>query len=342
MPFRFRHTALLAASLALGLPLTAHAGKTFNAVKARGMLVCGVNTSQGGFTEVDSRGQWSGLDVDFCRAVAAAVLKDPAKVKFMPLSAQQRFAALQSGEVDVLVRNSSWNLTRDASLGISFTAINYYDGQGFMVPKKFKLASVKQLKGATICIQSGTTSEKNIATYFQANGIAYKPVVFDSAAAVEQAYMAGRCQSATTDVSDLTAMRARAAKPDEHAILPEVISKEPLGPAVRRGDDEWFALIRWLNFALLEAEENGVTRANVDQLKAQSKDPAVQRLLGTAEDMGKLLGLDKEWAYRAIKAVGNYGESYERNLGQGSSLKLQRGLNNLWNKGGLMYAPPVR
>jgi general L-amino acid transport system substrate-binding protein len=331
-----------ALALLIALPGAAQAGKTLDAVRARGQLVCGVNTVQAGFTMIDSRGAWSGLDVDFCRAVAAAVLKDPARVKFVPLSAQQRFAALQAGEVDVLARNSSWTLTRDASLGIVFAAINYFDGQGFMVPRKYKVASARELAGATICIQSGTTSEKNVAAFFRAHGITYKPVVFDSAEASEAAYNAGRCQVVTTDVSDLTGMRGKLRAPGEHMILPELISKEPLGPAVRRGDDDWFAIVKWTAYAMLEAEEDGIKQANVDQLRRQSFDPGVQRLLGVSEDMGKLLGLDREWAYRVVKAVGNYGESYERNLGAGSALKLPRGMNNLWNRGGLMYAPPVR
>jgi general L-amino acid transport system substrate-binding protein len=320
----------------------AWAGKTLDAVKARGQLVCGVNTSGPGFSNADSQGKWTGLDVDFCKAVAAAVLNDASKVKFVPLNSQQRFTSLQAGEVDVLSRNSTWTLTRDASLGIVFTGINYYDGQGFMVPKKVKIESAKKMNGATVCVQAGTTSEKNVADYFGANNMKYKPVVFDTAEAITSAFFAGRCQVYTTDMSDLAGARTKAPKADDYVILPEVISKEPLGPSVRRGDDEWFEIVRWTLFAMLEAEENGLTQANVDAQKASSKDPSVQRFLGVSEDTGKLLGLDKEWAYRVVKQVGNYGESFERNLGPKSPVGLPRGVNNLWTKGGLMYAPPLR
>jgi general L-amino acid transport system substrate-binding protein len=301
-----------------------------------------VNTSGPGFSNADSKGNWTGLDVDFCRAVAAAVLGDANKVKYHPLNSQQRFTALQTGEVDVLARNSTWTLTRDASLGIVFTGINYYDGQGFMVPKKLKIDSPKKMNGATVCVQAGTTSEKNVADWFGANGLKYKPVVFDTAEAITSAFFAGRCQVYTTDMSDLAGARTKAPKPDDYIILPQVISKEPLGPSVQRGDDEWFQIVRWTLFAMLEAEEDGLTQANVDAEKASSKDPAVQRFLGVSEDDGKLLGLDKEWAYRIVKQVGNYGESFERNLGPKSPVGLPRGVNNLWNKGGLMYAPPIR
>jgi general L-amino acid transport system substrate-binding protein len=320
----------------------AHAGKTLDAVKARGQLVCGVNTSGPGFSSADSQGKWSGLDVDFCRAVAAAVLKDAEKVKYVPLNSQQRFASLQAGEIDVLARNSTWTLTRDASLGVAFTGINYFDGQGFMVPAKLKIDGAKKLNGATLCVQAGTTSEKNVADYFSANNMKYKAVVFDTAEAITSAFFAGRCQVYTTDMSDLAGARSKAPNPEDYVILPQVISKEPLGPSVRRGDDEWFQIVRWTGFAMLEAEENGLTQANVDTQKKDNKDPAVQRFLGVSEDTGKLLGLDPEWAYRIVKQVGNYGENFERNLGPKSPSKLPRGVNNLWTKGGLMYAPPIR
>jgi len=320
----------------------AQAGKTLDGVKSAGVVRCGVNTSGPGFSNADSQGRWTGLDVDFCRAVAAAVLGDAGKVKFTPLNSQQRFSALQAGEIDVLSRNSTWTLTRDASLGVVFTGINYYDGQGFMAPKKLKIDSAKKLNGATLCVQAGTTSEKNVADYFAAHGMKYKPVVFDTAEAITGAFFAGRCQVYTTDMSDLAGARTKAPRPDDYAILPEVISKEPLGPSVRRGDDEWFQIVRWTLFAMLEAEEDGLTQANVDAQKKDSKDPAVQRFLGVSEDDGKLLGLDKEWSYRIVKQVGNYGESFERNLGPKSAVGLPRGVNNLWNKGGLMYAPPIR
>jgi general L-amino acid transport system substrate-binding protein len=331
------------AALAIAAAVSpAYAGKTLDAVKARGQLVCGVNTSGPGFSNADSQGKWTGLDVDFCRAVAAAVLSDASKVKFVPLNTQQRFTSLQAGEIDVLSRNSTWTLTRDASLGVEFTGINYFDGQGFMVPKKLNIASAKKMNGATVCVQAGTTSEKNVADYFGASNMKYKPVVFDTAEAITSAFFAGRCQVYTTDMSDLAGARTKAPKADDYVILPEVISKEPLGPSVRRGDDEWFQIVRWTLFAMIEAEEDGLTQANVDQQKASNKDPNVQRFLGVSEDTGKLLGLDKEWAYRIVKQVGNYGESFERNLGPKTPIGLPRVVNNLWTKGGLMYAPPIR
>jgi general L-amino acid transport system substrate-binding protein len=275
--------------------------------------------------------------------VAATVLSDVSKIKWVPLNAAQRFAALQSGEIDILSRNTTWTLTRDASLGLHFTGTTYYDGQGFMVTKKSKITSAKQLKGATVCVQSGTTTEKNLTDYSKANGMNMKSVVFETQEATDKAYFAGRCQAYTTDASGLASIRNKiAANPEDHVILPELISKEPLGPSVRRGDDEFFAIVKWVVFALIEAEEYGITQANVDALKASSTDPVVQRILGTSEDTGKLLGLDKDWAYRAIKATGNYGEIFERNVGPKSALKLPRGANNLWSKGGFMYAPPVR
>ena len=332
--------ALFAAAVLSSLP--AHAGKTIDAIKARGQLVCGVNPSLPGFAAADSQGNWTGLDVDVCKAVAATLLSDASKIKWTPLNAAQRFAALQSGEIDVLARNTTWTLTRDASLGLNFTGVTYYDGQGFMVTKKSKITSAKQLKGATVCVQSGTTTEKNLTDYSKANGMNMKPVVFETQEATNKAYFAGRCQAYTTDASGLASVRNKeAGNPEDHVVLPDLISKEPLGPSVRRGDDELFAIVKWVVFVLIEAEEYGITQANVDQMKS-STDPVVQRILGTSEDTGKLLGLDKDWAYRAIKAVGNYGEIFERNVGPKSALKLPRGANNLWNKGGLMYAPPVR
>ena len=337
----------LAAATTLGaLALAAapaHAGKTIDAIKARGQLVCGVNTGLAGFSPADSAGNWSGLDVDFCKAIAASLLGDATKVKWVPLVAQQRFAALQSGEVDILSRNTTWTLTRDASLGLNFTGVTYYDGQGFMVPVKNKIKSAKQLKGATVCVQSGTTTEKNLTDYSKANNLGIKPVVFEKLEATNAAYFSGRCQAYTTDASGLASIRNKEAKnPAEHTILPELISKEPLGPAVRRGDDEFFAIAKWVVYGLIEAEEYGVTQANVDAMAKDSKDPVVGRLLGTTEDTGKLLGLDKDWLVRAIKTTGNYGEIFERNVGPKSPLALPRGSNNLWSKGGLIYAPPVR
>jgi len=333
----------VAAALAFSFIGAAHAGKTLDAIKQRGQLVCGVNPSLPGFSAADSQGNWAGLDVDVCKAIAATVLNDASKVKWVPLNASQRFAALQSGEIDILSRNTTWTLTRDASLGLFFTGVTYYDGQGFMVTKKSKITSAKQLKGATVCVQSGTTTEKNLNDYSKAAGLNMKPVVFETQEATNKAYFSGRCQVYTTDASGLASVRNKeAGNPDDHVILPELISKEPLGPAVRRGDDEFFTIAKWVVFALIEAEEYGITQANVDQMVKDSKDPVVQRILGTSEDTGKLLGLDKDWAYRAIKAVGNYGEIFERNVGPKSALKLPRGANNLWSKGGFMYAPPVR
>jgi general L-amino acid transport system substrate-binding protein len=340
---RVKLAAALLASLGALAAMPAHAGKTLDGIKTRGQVVCGVNTGLAGFGAADSNGKWGGLDVDVCRAIAAAVLGDGEKVKYVPLNAQQRFTALQSGEVDVLSRNTTFTLTRDASLGMHQTAVTYYDGQGFMVPVKSKIKSAKQLKGQTVCVQSGTTTEKNLTDYSKANGLNIKPVVFEKLEAATGAYFSGRCVAYTTDASGLASTRNKEAKnPDEHIILPELISKEPLGPMVRRGDDEWFAIVKWVIYGLVEGEEYGITQANVDALKASSKDPVVMRILGSGEDTGKLLGLSKDWMANAIKATGNYGEIFERNVGPKSSLKLPRGLNNQWNKGGLMYAPPLR
>ncbi len=334
----------VAAVLGSVLLTPAHAGKTLEAIKARGQIACGVSTGVAGFSAADSSGKWSGLDVDVCRGLAAATLGDAEKVKYVPLNSQQRFTALQSGEVDVLARNTTLTQTRDASLGLFATVVNYYDGQGFMVPLKSKIKSPKQLKGQTVCVQSGTTSEKNLASFSRANGLNLKPVVFEQFEAANAAYFAGRCLAYTTDASGLASIRSKQAKdPKEHLILPDLISKEPLGPLVRRGDDEWFTIVKWVIYGSFEAEEYGVTQANVDQLKATSVDPVVQRLLGGGnEDSGKILGLDKEWLARVIKATGNYGESFERNLGNKSAVNLPRGLNRQWNQGGLIYAYPIR
>jgi general L-amino acid transport system substrate-binding protein len=323
---------------------SAVAGKDLDAIKARGTLVCGVNTGLAGFSAADSQGKWTGLDVDVCRAIAAAVLGDAEKVRYSPLTAQQRFTALQSGEVDILVRNTTWTLTRDTSLGMHFAGVNFYDGQGFMVPRSLNVKSAKQMKGATVCVQSGTTTELNLTDYSRANNLDLRPVVFEKQEAATGAYFSGRCQVFTTDASGLASVRSKeAAKPDDHVILPELISKEPLGPAVRRGDDEFFAIAKWTLNALIEAEEFGITQANIDEMKKSSKNPGIMRLIGAGtEDTGKLLGLDKDWAYRAIKAVGNYGESFERHVGEKTPIGLPRGVNNLWTNGGVLYAPPVR
>ncbi len=338
-----RLSAIVLAVAILAVAAPARAGATLDAVKKNGFVRCGVNTGLAGFGVADSKGQWTGLDVEVCRAIAAAVLGDSKKIKFKPLNAQQRFTALQSGEIDVLSRNTTWTLTRDASLGFQFTVVTYYDGQGFMVPKKLGVKSAKELSGATVCVQTGTTTELNLADYFRANGMKFKPVVFESLEESKTSFFNGRCQVYTSDASSLASIRAiDAPKAEDYVILPEIISKEPLGPVVRRGDDEWFAIVKWTVYALIEAEEKGVTQANVDKMASSSKDPAVQRLLGTSPGMGKKLGLGPKWAYNIVKQVGNYGEIFARNVGPKTKLKLERGLNDLWSRGGLMYAMPIR
>jgi general L-amino acid transport system substrate-binding protein len=338
-------SAALAASLAAvaALPGVAHAGKVVDGIKQKGVVTCGVHTGRDGFALADSAGNWSGLDVDFCRALAAAVLGDAQKVKYVPTSGQTRITALQSGEIDVLARNTTWTYTRDTSLGLLWVGINFYDGQAFIARKTPNLKSVKQLGGATICVDSGSTTEKNLADYFQANKLKYKAVVFDSSEASQQAFASGRCQAYTGDNGNLAVFKATQLKnPDAYVILPEVISKEPVGPAVRRGDEEWFAIARWTLNAMVEAEELGISSGNIDKLKASSADPSVKRFVGTGDDLGKFLGLDKEWSYRIVKQVGNYGESFDRNLGANSKVKMPRGTMNLWTRGGLMYSPPLR
>ncbi|GAB1581683.1 MULTISPECIES: amino acid ABC transporter substrate-binding protein [Phyllobacteriaceae] len=318
---------------------------TLDDVKAKGFLQCGVNTSLAGFSAPNDKGEWSGFDVDYCRAVAAAIFGDPTKVKFTPLNAKERFTALQSGEVDVLIRNTTWTISRDTSLGLDFTGVNYYDGQGFMINAK-KLSGINsalQLSGASVCVQSGTTTELNLADYFRANKMEYNPVVFEKVEEVNAAYDAGRCDAYTTDQSGLYATRLTLSNPDDHVVLPEIISKEPLGPAVRQGDSQWADVIRWTHFALLNAEEFGITQANVDEMK-NSDNPEIKRLLGTEADtkIGTDLGLENDWVVKIIKGVGNYGEIFERNIGSGSPLKIARGLNAQWTKGGLQYGMPVR
>jgi general L-amino acid transport system substrate-binding protein len=337
---------LLAAGAAVvavaGFTASAQAGATFDAVKQRGFIQCGVNTSLAGFALADSQGKWAGIDVDTCRALAAAVFGDPEKVKFTPLNAQVRFTALQSGEIDVLARNTTYSLSRDTSLGLSFTAINFYDGQGFMVNKSLGVSSAKELNGATICVQPGTTTELNLTDWFRANKLDFKPVVIEKLEDVEAAFFSGRCDAYTTDASGLAGTRAaKAPKPDDYIILPEIISKEPLAIAVRQGDDQWADITRWVFFAQVQAEESGVTSANIDSF-ADSPDPTIQRLLGKTPGMGEALGLPETWAYNAIKLVGNYGEMFERNVGEKTPLGLKRGLNALWTQGGLQYAPPIR
>jgi general L-amino acid transport system substrate-binding protein len=333
-----------AACVLLLLAPAAQAGKTLDTIKQRGQLVCGTNTGLAGFAQADAQGNWTGLDVDICRAIAAAVLGDPSKVKWVPLTAQQRFTALQSGEIDILSRNTTWTLSRDASLGLTFTGVTYYDGQGFMVPTKMKIKDSKQLKkGTTVCVQTGTTTEKNLTDFSRANKLDLKPIVFEKQEAATGAYFSGRCAAFTTDASGLASIRSKDAKnPADHVIMLGLISKEPLGPSVRRGDDEWTAIVKWVVFGLIEAEEYGITQANVDKLMNESQDPVILRITGKSEDTGKLLGLDRDWMVKAIKATGNYGEIFDRNVGSQSPLNLPRGLNSLWNKGGIMYAPPIR
>ena len=312
---------------------------TLDAVRSKGYVQCGVNTGVAGFSAPDSKGVFRGIDVDLCRGVAAAVFGDSTKVRYTPLTAQQRFTALQSGEVDILARNTTWTITRDTSLGLNFVGVNYYDGQGFMVHRKLNVKSAKQLNGATVCVQPGTTTELNLSDYFRSNKMTFKPVVIEKLDEVLNAYFAGRCDVYTTDHSGLISTRAsRAPKPEDHIILPEIISKEPLGPAVRHGDDRWFDVVKWTMFAMLEAEEMGLTSKNIDQ-QAGSQNPSIQRFVGASGDIGKMLSLDNKWAYNIIKQVGNYGESFDANL---KPLGFERGLNRLWNQGGLMYAPPIR
>ena len=334
--------ALGAAVLALGASY-AHAG-TLDDVKAKGFVQCGVNGSNlAGFGAQDSAGAWSGLDVDLCKAVAAAVFGDVTKVKYTPLSAKDRFPALQSGEVDMLARNTTWSASRDSQLGFDFRAVNYYDGQGFMVRKDIGVKSALELSGAAVCVQSGTTTELNLADYFKANKLEYKPVVFEKQEEVDAAYGAGRCDVYTTDQSGLYSIRLSLANPDDNIVLPEIISKEPLGPAVRQNDSKWFDVVTFAHYAMVNAEDFGITQANVDEM-TKSENPDIKRFLGQEADqtIGKDLGLDEKWAYNIIKMVGNYGESFERNVGEGSPLKIKRGLNALWSKGGLQYAPPIR
>jgi general L-amino acid transport system substrate-binding protein len=334
-----RFTTILA--LLLAVATQSASAQTLKAVKDRGILNCGANGTLAGFGLPDAQGKWTGLDVDFCRAIAAAVLNDAEKVKYVPLSAKDRFTALQSGEVDVLARNTTWTSSRDTSLGLNFTGVNYYDGQGFMVRKSLKVNSALELNGASVCVQQGTTTELNLADYFSANKMQLKSVTFASANEAVKAYDAGRCDAYTTDASALYAERLRVTDPNDHIILPEIISKEPLGPAVRHGDDQWFDIVKWTLFAMMNAEELNVSSKNVDEA-LKSTNPEIKRFVGTEGNFGEQLGLSKDWAVRIVKQVGNYGESFERNVGLGSTLKIERGLNKLWTKGGIQYAPPIR
>jgi general L-amino acid transport system substrate-binding protein len=334
--------SLAAALLVLVAAGPALAGPTLDKVKKAGYVTCGVNTGLAGFSMADREGHYTGLDVDTCRAVAAAVLGDATKAKFVPATAQQRFTLLQSGEIDILTRNTTWTLTREGDLGFVFAPVTYYDGQGFMVAKQSGVKSAKELNGATVCVQSGTTTDLNLSDYFRTNKMSFKPLVIEKLDEAENAFFSGRCDAYTTDRSGLAASRAaKATNPDDYVILPEVISKEPLAPAVRQGDDEWLNIVKWSVYAMINAEEKGVDSKNVDAMK-KSEDPEVQRMLGAIPGMGKSLHLDEAWAYTIIKQVGNYGEVFERNVGKSSPLKLDRGINALWNQGGLMYAMPVR
>ncbi|MBF0324786.1 amino acid ABC transporter substrate-binding protein [Magnetospirillum moscoviense] len=333
---------VMAAAAAAMFAGPALAGQTFDSVKAKGFVQCGVNLGLYGFSAPDDKGNWSGLDVDVCRAVAAALFGDSTKVKFTPLSAQQRLPALQSGEIDMLARNTTWTLSRDTANGLNFTTVNYYDGQGFMVAKKLGVKSAKELNGATVCVLPGTTTEQNLSDYFRATKMTFKPVVIEKNEELNGAFFSGRCDAISSDASQLAAIRANESpNPDDYVILPELISKEPLAPAVRQGDDQWMDLVRWSGLAMIAAEEKGITSANVDQMMS-SADPEVKRLLGVTPGNGKALGIDEAWAAKIIKQVGNYGESFERNVGKGSKLKISRGLNALYTQGGLLYAPPFK
>jgi general L-amino acid transport system substrate-binding protein len=341
---RYAH-AVFAAATTLALCATVFAGAAHAAmldtIKQRGVLNCGANGQLPGFGLPDAQGNWTGLDVDLCRAVAAAIFNDAGKVKFLPLTAKDRFTALQTGDVDVLIRNTTWTLLRDTQLGLNATGINYYDGQGFIVRKGLKVNSALELNDATICVQQGTTTELNLADYFRANKMKLRSVTFASLDEAIRAYETDRCNAFTTDASGLYSVRLKLAKPDDHVVLPEIISKEPLGPFVRHGDDQWFDVVKWTLFAMLNAEELNVTKANVDE-QMKSDNPEIKRLLGTEDNFGERLGLTKDWVYRIVKLVGNYGEVFDRNVGQGSPLRIARGLNALWTKGGIQYAPPVR
>ena len=329
------------AFLFLAVVTTTASAQTLKDVKARGHVTCGVSQGLPGYSDKDAKGQWAGLDVDFCRALAAAIFNDPAKIEFVPLSAEERFAALQAKKIDVLSRNSTWTMGRETGLGLIFAAVNYYDGQGFMVRKTLNIDSALALADKSICVKSGTTTELNLADYFRNNLLAYKAVKFPSAEEALKAYETGRCDALTSDVSQLYALRSELKAPRDHIILPDVISKEPLGPVVRQDDFQWLNIVKWTQFAMLDAEELGVDRANIDAA-LKSKKPSVRRLLGLEGAFGEQMGLTKDWAARILRLVGNYADVYERNVGTGSKLGIPRGLNSLWDRGGIQYAPPIR
>jgi general L-amino acid transport system substrate-binding protein len=336
-----RVSLVVTLALAAGLSAQAASAQTLKTIKDRGMLSCGVSQGLPGFSTPDDKGNWTGLDVDICRAIAAAIFNDATKIKFVPLSAKDRFTALQSGEIDVLSRNTTWTLSRDTSLGANFTGVTYYDGQGFLVKKSLKVNSALELNSASVCVQTGTTTEQNLADYFKGNNMKYEVIAFATADETIKAYESGRCDVFTSDVSQLYAERLKVATPADHVVLPEVISKEPLGPMVRHGDDQWFDIVKWTLYAMVGAEELGVNQKNVDEM-AKSDKPELKRALGSDGNLGEQLGLTKDWIIRIVKAVGNYGESFERNVGSGSKLGIARGLNQLWSKGGIQYAPPIR
>ena len=334
-------SAVAGVAVAAGLGATAASAATLDDVKAKGFVQCGVSTGLAGFSAPDDAGDWKGIDVDLCRGVAAAIFEDASAVKYSPLSAKERFTALQSGEIDVLSRNTTWTMSRDTELGLNFAGVNYYDGQGFMVRKSLGVNSALQLSGASVCVQTGTTTELNLTDYFKANNMTYNPVVFEKLEEVNAAYDSNRCDVYTTDQSGLYAIRLGLSAPDEHVVLPEVISKEPLGPVVRQGDDQWFNIVKWVHFAMINAEELGVTSENVDEMM-DSENPNIQRLLGKEGTFGEAVGLKNDWAYQVIKNVGNYGEVFEANVGESTPLGIARGLNALWTNGGLQYSPPFR
>ena len=338
---KFKKLCVLVLALALVIPAGFAAAGTLDDVKAKGFISVGVNEGLFGFSKPDKKGEWRGLDVDTARAISVAVFGTPDKLKFVPLTAKTRFTALQSGEIDVLTRNATRTLGRETALGLAFAQVNYYDGQGFLVPKKLGLKSALELDGATVCVLPGTTTELNVADYFRANGMTMKPVVIESTPELAAAFFAGRCDVLTSDASQLASTRTIAPKPDDYEILPEIISKEPLCPAVRHGDDQWYDIVNFSVLAMIAAEELGVTSENVDAM-LKSKDPKIQRFLGVSPGNGKALGLDEDWAYKIVKLVGNYGEVFERNVGVNTPLNIERGLNAQWTNGGLMYAPPFK
>ncbi|WP_372425614.1 amino acid ABC transporter substrate-binding protein [Salinarimonas chemoclinalis] len=334
----------IAFGLAAGVAFTgvAAAQETLQQVRDRGEVICGSNTGLTGFGVPDAQGNWTGFDVEYCRALAAAIFNDPNAVSFIPLSAKDRFTALQAGEVDLLFRNSTSTMSRDTSLGLDFPTINYYDGQGFMVNAALGVTSALELGGASVCVQQGTTTELNLADFFRRNNLDYEPVTFAQSVEAVEAYLSGRCDAFTTDASALAAERLRAPTPGDHVILPEIISKEPLGPVIRHGDNNWGDIVRWLHYALLEAEEYGITAANAAELRETSEAPVIRRILGVEGNFGEMIGLSNDWAFNAISAVGNYGEVFERNIGEGSPVGLSRGLNALYTDGGLQYGHPIR